>query len=159
MGATSARRVSPQDLLSDSDEDASQEGGRAWRKPAPPLPIGSFQIVKRSEIGGSFGSMTSLYSESAGKGDYEISGRVLLGVWFKDDQLFVRVNKASGLAAAKKGVTSDPYIKMYLLPDRHKQSKRKTGIQRKTINPVYNETFRVGPRGTHLWDTLSRVWW
>ena len=135
-----ASSKSIQDFLSDSD----MEGSGAWRKS---LPIGSFQIMKRL---GSGNRITSLYCESAGKGDYEISGRVLLGVWFKDDQLFVRVNKASGLTAAKKGVTSDPYVMTYLLPDRHKQNKRQTGIQRKTTNPVYYEIFKVGLQGYTL---------
>lgn len=92
---------------------------------------------------GSMGSITSMYSASVGKGDYDITGEVELGVWFKDGQLHVRVVRAKGLAAAKKGGLSDPYVKTYLLPDRGKRSKRKTGVQRKTINPVFNETLKV----------------
>ncbi len=84
-----------------------------------------------------------MYSASAGKGDYAITGSIQVGVWYKDGQLFVRVVKASGLAVAKKAGYSDPYIKTYLLPDRSKHSKRKTGIQRKTTNPVFNEILKV----------------
>lgn len=35
------------------------------------------------------------------------------------------------------------YIKCYLLPDKSRQSKRKTSTKRNTINPVYNETLKV----------------
>lgn len=35
------------------------------------------------------------------------------------------------------------YVKMYLLPDKSKHSKRKTAVKKKTVNPVYDETFRV----------------
>ena len=58
-------------------------------------------------------------------------------------QLSVHVNKAQGLAAADSNGFSDPYIKTYLLPDHSKHSKRKTDIQRKTLDPVYNQTLIV----------------
>lgn len=35
------------------------------------------------------------------------------------------------------------YVKCYLLPDKSRQSKRKTSTKRNTINPVYNETLKV----------------
>ena len=91
----------------------------------------------------SFSSVSSIYSADGGMGDYMITGKIQIGVWFKNDVLFVRVVKAKGLAAAKPGGTSDPYVKTYLLPDKTKHTKRKTGIQRKTLNPEYNETVKV----------------
>ena len=35
--------------------------------------------------------------------------------------------------------TSDPYVKLYLLPE--KKKKVETKVHRKTLNPVFNETF------------------
>lgn len=35
--------------------------------------------------------------------------------------------------------TSDPYVKVYLLPD--KKKKFETKVHRKTLNPIFNETF------------------
>lgn len=99
--------------------------------------------IASSSSMGSLNSITSMYSASVGKGDYDITGEVEVGVWYKDGQLFVRVVRAKGLAAAKKGGGSDPYIKTYLLPDRGKRSKRKTSVQRKTTNPVFNEILKV----------------
>ena len=37
------------------------------------------------------------------------------------------------------GGTSDPYVKVYLLPD--KKKKFETKVHRKTLNPIFNETF------------------
>lgn len=37
------------------------------------------------------------------------------------------------------GGTSDPYVKVYLLPD--KKKKFETKVHRKTLNPVFSETF------------------
>ena len=90
-------------------------------------------------------SVTSMYSAACGKGDYEISGKILLGVWHKEEQLFVRVTRAKKLAAAKDDGVSDPYIETHLLPDKSKQTKRKTTVQKKTLDPVYDEILKVGP--------------
>ena len=91
----------------------------------------------------SFGSTASIYSSAGGKGNYDIIGELLLGIYHSDDHLVIHVNKARGLAAANKNGLSDPYIKTYLLPDKQKQTKKKTGIKRKTLNPVYDETIKV----------------
>lgn len=37
------------------------------------------------------------------------------------------------------GGTSDPYVKVYMLPD--KKKKFETKVQRKNLCPVFNETF------------------
>ena len=47
--------------------------------------------------------------------------------------------KAADLAAMDMGGTSDPYVKVYLLPD--KKKKFETKVHRKTLNPVFKETF------------------
>lgn len=49
------------------------------------------------------------------------------------------VIQAEELPALDMGGTSDPYVKVYLLPD--KKKKFETKVHRKTLNPVFNETF------------------
>lgn len=51
----------------------------------------------------------------------------------------VSVIKAEELPALDMGGTSDPYVKVYLLPD--KKKKFETKVHRKTLNPEFNETF------------------
>ena len=52
------------------------------------------------------------------------------------------------LAAMDLGGTSDPYVKVYLLPDKNK--KFETKVHRKTLNPVFNESFKFSVEITLL---------
>lgn len=58
---------------------------------------------------------------------------------FNSNSLSVTVLQAEELPALDMGGTSDPYVKVYLLPD--KKKKFETKVHRKTLNPVFNETF------------------
>uniref|UniRef100_A0A8C9S5C7 C2 domain-containing protein n=1 Tax=Scleropages formosus TaxID=113540 RepID=A0A8C9S5C7_SCLFO len=58
---------------------------------------------------------------------------------FTEAQLIVGILQAQDLAAMDMGGTSDPYVKVYLLPD--KKKKFETKVQRKNLCPVFNETF------------------
>lgn len=67
--------------------------------------------------------------------------------WYIDDfnlvffplKLIVGILQAQDLAAMDMGGTSDPYVKVFLLPD--KKKKYETKVQRKNLCPVFNETF------------------
>lgn len=60
-------------------------------------------------------------------------------------QLTVGILQAAELPALDMGGTSDPYVKVFLLPD--KKKKYETKVQKKTLNPAFNETFtfKVSP--------------
>jgi len=58
---------------------------------------------------------------------------------FQKAELSVGVIQACDLPAMDMGGTSDPYVKVYVLPDR--KQKYETKVQRKTLNPIFNETF------------------
>ncbi|XP_060622577.1 synaptotagmin-9 isoform X1 [Anolis sagrei] len=55
------------------------------------------------------------------------------------EQLMVKIHKAVNLPAKDFSGTSDPYVKIYLLPDR--KTKHQTKVHRKTLNPVFDEVF------------------
>ncbi|KAL3218982.1 hypothetical protein MRX96_031243 [Rhipicephalus microplus] len=70
-------------------------------------------------------SMTSVYSAAGGE---------------------VHVRECRNLAPVDtKRNRSDPYVKVYLLPDKTKSGKRKTKVKKHTLNPVFEEVlkFRV----------------
>ncbi|XP_045621092.1 synaptotagmin 1 isoform X3 [Procambarus clarkii] len=58
---------------------------------------------------------------------------------FNSNSLSVTAIQCEELPALDMGGTSDPYVKVYLLPD--KKKKFETKVHRKTLNPVFNETF------------------
>ncbi|XP_061075129.1 phosphatidylinositol 4-phosphate 3-kinase C2 domain-containing subunit beta [Conger conger] len=84
-----------------------------------------------------------------------VVGEVKLSILYKSDKLFIMVMHIRGLQPLQDGTDPDPYVKLYLLPDPQKTSKRKTKAARRTCNPTYNEMLvydRI-PRG----DLQQRV--
>ncbi|XP_041638490.1 phosphatidylinositol 4-phosphate 3-kinase C2 domain-containing subunit beta [Cheilinus undulatus] len=76
-------------------------------------------------------------------------GEVKLSISYKKDKLFIMVMHIRGLQPLQDGTDPDPYVKLYLLPDPQKTSKRKTKAARRTCNPTYNEmlVYERIPRG------------
>ena len=101
-----------------------------------------FQLMSKASDE-SLVDLCSVYSEQCYFG-VEISGRILLGIWYKADEkrLYVRIIKAENLPEAADGAL-DPYVKTYLLPGVYKSNKRKTGLQYDTTKPVWNEILKV----------------
>ncbi|XP_029495598.1 synaptotagmin-like protein 5 isoform X1 [Oncorhynchus nerka] len=93
----------------------------------------------------SLNSMMSMYSETGDYGNANVSGELLLNISYsyKTGALNVLVKECRNLATGdEKRQRTDAYVKAYLLPDKSRQSKRKTSIKTNTINPVFNENLR-----------------
>lgn len=58
---------------------------------------------------------------------------------YETETLIVRILKAFDLPAKDFCGSSDPYVKIYLLPDR--KCKQQTRVHRKTLNPTFDENF------------------
>uniref|UniRef100_A0A3P9NCH0 Synaptotagmin 2 n=1 Tax=Poecilia reticulata TaxID=8081 RepID=A0A3P9NCH0_POERE len=54
-------------------------------------------------------------------------------------QLTIGILQAADLISMDSGGTSDPYVRVFVLPD--KKKKFDTKVHKKTLNPVFNETF------------------
>ncbi|XP_028853671.1 synaptotagmin-6 isoform X4 [Denticeps clupeoides] len=59
---------------------------------------------------------------------------------YENEALLVNIVKAFDLPAKDFCGSSDPYVKVYLLPDRKR--KFQTRVHRKTLNPTFDETFQ-----------------
>ncbi|KTG44324.1 hypothetical protein cypCar_00009593 [Cyprinus carpio] len=58
---------------------------------------------------------------------------------FQDNKLTVGILQCADLISMDSGGTSDPYVKVFILPD--KKKKFDTKVHKKTLNPVFNESF------------------
>uniref|UniRef100_A0A673LIJ8 Extended synaptotagmin-2-A-like n=1 Tax=Sinocyclocheilus rhinocerous TaxID=307959 RepID=A0A673LIJ8_9TELE len=56
------------------------------------------------------------------------------------NKLIVVVHACRNLIALTKD-GSDPYIRLYLLPDKSRRGRRKTSTLKKTLNPIYDQSF------------------
>ncbi|XP_064166053.1 synaptotagmin-like protein 5 isoform X2 [Anguilla rostrata] len=93
----------------------------------------------------SLNSMMSIYSEAGDHGNASISGEILLHITYsyRTGVLNILVKECRNLAIGdNRKQRTDPYVKVYLLPDKSRHSKRKTSIKSNTISPVFNETLK-----------------
>jgi len=61
---------------------------------------------------------------------------------FNTQTLSVTVIQAMELPAMDLGGVSDPYVKVFLMPETKGMKKFETKVHRKTLNPFFNETFQ-----------------
>ncbi|KMQ91786.1 synaptotagmin-like protein 5 protein [Lasius niger] len=109
--------------------------------------------------------MASVYS-GAGEGrccrSVVVTGEVEFALQYdyKNLTFEVHVTKCKNLAPVDvKRKRSDPYVKVYLLPDKSKSGKRKTKVKKHTLNPEFNETLKFhmslsGLETRTLWLTV-----
>ncbi|XP_074074091.1 synaptotagmin-like protein 1 isoform X2 [Macrotis lagotis] len=141
--------------LENGEEERSSSPGRG---PAPPFyRMSSGSSVSSLSSSTLSGSQLSLHSEGEA-GAVPVRGSIQFSLLYQPGpgELRVQVIQCQGLAPARKR-RSDPYVKSYLLPDKSPQSKRKTAVKKRNLNPVFNEVLRysvppseLGGRVLHL---------
>ncbi|XP_033992366.1 synaptotagmin-like protein 4 isoform X2 [Trematomus bernacchii] len=109
------------------------------------------------------GSLMSIYSEAGDFDSVEVSGDLVFSMSYNEptQSLHVFIKECHGLAYGNaSGQLSHPYVKCYLLPDKSRQSKKKTSIKRNTVDPVYNETLKYSISRSQLFtrSMLISVW-
>ncbi|XP_055943748.1 uncharacterized protein LOC129974954 isoform X2 [Argiope bruennichi] len=97
-------------------------------------------------LGAHSASMNSVYSAAGCHyGSVTVSGDVLFGLNYnqKSQMMEVFIKECRNLAAIDiRHNKSNPYVKVYLLPDKTRSGKRKTKTKKNTVNPVFNELLR-----------------
>ncbi|XP_072755087.1 extended synaptotagmin-2 isoform X2 [Anoplolepis gracilipes] len=99
---------------------------------APSSLTGSPQLIHRNS------SITSSQGEAK-------LGRMQLTLRYsvQRQKLIVVVHRIANLPLPQNDPHNipDPYVKLYLLPDRHKETKRKTAVMKDNCNPTFDEQF------------------
>merc|ERR1719420_2238340 len=113
------------------------------------------QLIKASSmssLGTRSESMASVYSQGEGRyGTVTVKGELEFGFIYNlvSGSLDINIKQCRDLAPVDtKRNRSDPYVKVYLLPDKSKAGKRKTKVKKHTLNPLFEEILKfVMPRG------------
>ncbi|XP_051974388.1 synaptotagmin-10-like isoform X3 [Xyrauchen texanus] len=105
------------------------------------LPVRQSSAVSIGRIKPELYKQKSVDSEEGSKEQVETCGKLsfALSYDYEEQALVVRILKALDLPAKDFTGTSDPYVKIYLLPERKK--KFQTRVHRKTLNPTFDEMF------------------
>ncbi|XP_036388885.1 synaptotagmin-6 [Megalops cyprinoides] len=84
----------------------------------------------------------TLETEESSKNGGKTCGKINFSLKYdyENEALIVNILKAFDLPAKDLCGSSDPYVKIYLLPDRKR--KFQTRVHRKTLNPTFDESFQ-----------------
>uniref|UniRef100_A0AAF5CZJ3 Uncharacterized protein n=1 Tax=Strongyloides stercoralis TaxID=6248 RepID=A0AAF5CZJ3_STRER len=83
------------------------------------------------------------HQSSSNIGINEVTGRIEISLLYSpiEKQLIVTIHRALDLTPRGTGGCRNPYVKVFLLPDRSEKSRRQTAVLSDSIVPVWNETF------------------
>ncbi|XP_003970201.2 synaptotagmin-like protein 4 isoform X1 [Takifugu rubripes] len=157
---TRSRSVPGLDTREDGEEEEEEEDiDKLVSFHKRSMACSSSSLYSKSTLG----SLMSIYSETGDFDSVEVSGDVVFSLSYDKttSSLQVFIKECHGLAygdASRR--LSNPYVKCYLLPDKTRQSKRKTSVKRNTVDPVYNETLQYSINHSQLLtrSVLISVW-
>ncbi|NWR05722.1 SYTL3 protein, partial [Paradoxornis webbianus] len=112
---------------------------------------------------GSLYSLSSTCTESGNFGKANITGEIefALKYNFRACVLEVCIKGCKNLAyGEEKKKKCNPYVKVYLLPGKSPQSKRKTAVKKSTVNPEFDETlkYKIEPSQLNSRQLQISVW-
>ncbi|XP_054943387.1 synaptotagmin-like protein 3 [Physeter macrocephalus] len=112
------------------------------------------------------GSLISINSTCTEMGNFDnanVTGEIAFAIryCFRTHSLEICIKACKNLAyGEEKKKKCNPYVKTYLLPDRSSQGKRKTGVQKNTVEPTFQETlkYQVEPAQLATRQLWVSVW-
>ncbi|XP_008523153.1 synaptotagmin-like protein 3 isoform X1 [Equus przewalskii] len=148
------RKVSAPDILIPLD----QESPRRFTSPVLKQEDLLFSPTPDTLFSGGLrhGSLISINSTCTEMGNFDkanVTGEIEFAIryCFKTHSLEICIKACKNLAyGEEKKKKCNPYVKTYLLPDRSSQGKRKTGVQRNTVDPTFQETVKYQVESAQL---------
>ncbi|CAF0865041.1 unnamed protein product [Rotaria sordida] len=102
--------------------------------------LGSFKFLKKKTKSADFSNQSNEIRENDYVGDIELQ----IGHNSEREQLVIRIIRAKNLLAKDTNGYSDPFVKVYLLPGRDQENKRRTKHVSKSLNPVWDHAVIYG---------------
>ncbi|XP_073836401.1 extended synaptotagmin-like protein 2 isoform X2 [Musca autumnalis] len=132
-------RISAETPLSEEEPNLKVSSPTNLQSITPPRSPNPFSA---SLVGGESVLTHRVPDLSASPGEHGL-GRILLTIHYlaQRQKLFVTIHKIMNIPIRDPSNIPDPYVKLYLLPGRSKESKRKTVVIKDNCNPVYDATF------------------
>ncbi|XP_011922203.1 PREDICTED: synaptotagmin-like protein 3 isoform X3 [Cercocebus atys] len=158
------RKVSAPDILKSLNQEDPKCSTNPILKqqnlPSSPAPSAIFSGGFRH---GSLISIDSTCTEMGNFDNANVTGEIEFAIryCFKTHSLEICIKACKNLAyGEEKKKKCNPYVKTYLLPDRSSQGKRKTGVQRNTVDPTFQETlkYQVAPAQLVTRQLQVSVW-
>ncbi|XP_070339550.1 synaptotagmin-like protein 3 isoform X3 [Equus asinus] len=148
------KKVSAPDILKPLD----QESPRRFTSPVLKQEDLLFSPTPDTLFSGGLrhGSLISINSTCTEMGNFDkanVTGEIEFAIryCFKTHSLEICIKACKNLAyGEEKKKKCNPYVKTYLLPDRSSQGKRKTGVQRNTVDPTFQETVKYQVESAQL---------
>ncbi|XP_021793391.2 synaptotagmin-like protein 3 isoform X4 [Papio anubis] len=141
------RKISAPDILKPLNQEDPKSSTNPILKqqnlPSSPAPSAIFSGGFRH---GSLISIDSTCTEMGNFDNANVTGEIEFAIryCFKTHSLEICIKACKNLAyGEEKKKKCNPYVKTYLLPDRSSQGKRKTGVQRNTVDPTFQETLKA----------------
>ncbi|XP_064148902.1 synaptotagmin-like protein 3 isoform X2 [Loxodonta africana] len=157
-------RVSSPDIL----KSLNQEDSKHSPDPVSKQQDSSSNPAARPLFSGELrhGSLISINSTCTEMGNFDnanVTGEIEFAIryCFKTHSLEICIKACKNLAyGEEKKKKCNPYIKIYLLPDRSSQGKRKTRVQKNTTDPIFQETlkYQVDPAQLAVRRLQVSVW-
>ncbi|XP_030373546.1 extended synaptotagmin-2 isoform X2 [Scaptodrosophila lebanonensis] len=109
------------------------------------------------EMAGSL--LTHRFPETTSTSGEHNLGRIQLSIRYSESRqtLGVTIHKIMNIPLRDPSNIPDPYVKLYLLPGRSKDSKRKTSVIKDNCNPVYDAAFEYQISVAELMQTELEV--
>ncbi|XP_073927400.1 synaptotagmin-like protein 3 isoform X3 [Castor canadensis] len=141
-----SRKISTPDILKPLHQEdprcSTSPVVKSKTLPSSPTPNTLFSGGLRH---GSLMSINSTCTEMGNFDNAKVTGEIefAIGYCFKTHSLEISIKTCKNLAyGEEKKKKCNPYVKTYLLPDRSSQGKRKTGVQKNTMDPTFEETLK-----------------
>ncbi|NXM58468.1 SYTL3 protein, partial [Illadopsis cleaveri] len=135
-----------QQLITGSQNDSETQSKSSWKEEEDiTTSLTSDAVFCDGRKHGSLYSLSSICTESGNFGKANVTGEIQFALKynFRGCILEVCIKGCKNLAyGEEKKKKCNPYVKIYLLPDKSPRSKRKTAVKKSTVDPEFDETLK-----------------